>query len=86
MISESFEGCYTKCHKTSENGHILFSLGNITVAPDAPEQTAMYFQVKDNEGEMVANFALLPDSFAILMELIKEAFDDMKESEFPDVE
>ena len=65
---------------TSLGGTIKVGIGHLFFE-DGSENPATAFEIKDGDGEVVAQFALLQDSFGALLEAIHELYSMFEEVE-----
>lgn len=75
MISKEFVGITGVVKDTPNGGKITVSFGNIITECDKWLQ-AIAFQIKDANGDIVTEFALQPESFGVLIDAIKELYDE----------
>lgn len=75
MMSKEFVGINGVSKETPNGGKITVSFGDI-IAEDNTKHQAIAFQIKDQNGDIVTEFALQPESFGVLLDAIKELYDD----------
>ena len=74
MISKEFVGDIDVVKMTPTGGKVTVAFGNIYTTDDQKLQ-AIAIQIIGSGGETVAEFALLPESFGVLLDAIKELYD-----------
>ncbi len=76
MQSKEFVGITGVAKDTPNGGKItVVSFGNIITECEQKLQ-AIAFQIKDANGGIVTEFALQPESFGVLLDAIKELYDE----------
>jgi hypothetical protein len=75
MISKEFVGKVQAVNTTSNGGKVTVAFGNI-ITTDDEKLEAIAIQILDHLGGTVAEFALQPETFGVLIETIKELYDD----------
>lgn len=75
MTSKEFVGEIGVTKDTPNGGKVTVSFGNIITTDDQKLQ-AIAFQIKDPAGNLVTEFALQPETFGVLLDAIKELYDD----------
>lgn len=75
MQSKEFVGITGVAKDTPNGGKITVSFGNIITECEQKLQ-AIAFQIKDANGDIVTEFALQPESFGVLIDAIKELYDE----------
>ena len=75
MISKEFVGEMQVVKETPNGGKVTVAFGNIYTTDDQKLQ-AIAFQILDSAGGTVAEFALQSESFGVLIDAIKELYDD----------
>ncbi len=75
MIGKKFIGEMQVVKTTSNGGKVTVAFGNIYTTDDQKLQ-AIAFQILDSAGGTVAEFALQPETFGVLLDAIKELYDD----------
>lgn len=75
MKGKYFNGISGVSKETPNGGKITVAFGYITDEDDKDFE-AIAFQVLDKNGDTVTEFALQPDSFGVLIEAIKELYDE----------
>jgi hypothetical protein len=65
---------------TSLGGNIKVGIGHL-LFEDGSEKPATAFEIKDGDGEVVAQFALLQESFGSMLEAIHELYSMFEEVE-----
>ena len=82
MQGKYFNGISGVTKDTPNGGKITVAFGYITDENDEDFE-AIAFQVIDQNGGIVTEFALQPDSFGVLIEAIKELYDEEFGNEQP---
>lgn len=75
MQSKEFVGVIGVTKETPNGGKVTVSFGDI-IAEDDSKFEAIAFQIKDRNDGIITEFALQPESFGVLMDAIKELYDD----------
>jgi len=75
MQGKEFVGIAGVAKDTPNGGKITVSFGNIITECEQKLQ-AIAFQIKDANGDIVTEFALQPESFGVLLDAIKELYDE----------
>jgi hypothetical protein len=75
MQSKEFVGITGVAKDTPNGGKITVSFGNIITECEQKLQ-AIAFQIKDANGDIVTEFALQPETFGVLLDAIKELYDE----------
>lgn len=75
MQGKEFVGIRDVAKDTPNGGKITVSFGNIITECEQKLQ-AIAFQIKDANGDIVTEFALQPESFGVLIDAIKELYDE----------
>jgi len=75
MTANEFISVAAVQNPTPNGGQVTVAFGHVYTDGQMPLE-AIAIQVKDYEGTMVTEFALQSDSFGVLIESIKELFDD----------
>ena len=74
MKSKEFVGTISVMNETPRGGKVAVSFGNI-ITEDEKQLEAIAFQIMDHKGGIVAEFALQPEVFGVLIESIKQLYD-----------
>lgn len=82
MQGKYFNGISGVSKDTPNGGKITVAFGYITDENDE-DFGAIAFQIVDQNGGTVAEFALLPDTFGVLIDAIKELYDEEFGNEQP---
>jgi hypothetical protein len=75
MIGKEFVGKTQVVKTTPNGGKVTVAFGNIYTTDDQKLQ-AIAFQILDSVGDTVTEFALQPETFGVLLDAIKELYDD----------
>ena len=75
MKGKEFVGITGVAKDTPNGGKITVSFGNI-ITECEQELQAIAFQIKDPNGDIVTEFALQPETFGVLIDAIKELYDE----------
>lgn len=75
MKGKEFIGITGVSKETPNGGKITVSFGNI-ITEDDQKLESIAFQIKDLNGAIVTEFALQPESFGVLLDAIKELYDE----------
>lgn len=75
MKSKEFIGQVGVDKTTANGGMVRVAFGKI-ITEDDQELDAIAIQIKDVNGNLVTEFALQPETFGVLIESIKELYDE----------
>ena len=75
VIGIEFVGRRTIQKTTSQGGTVLVSYGDLTTAENNTVN-AMAFQISDGEGNKVAEFALVEETFGLLLQALHEMYNE----------
>lgn len=75
MKSKEFIGAIGVNKITPNGGTVRVAFGNL-ITEDEQKLEAIAIQIKDKNDDLVTEFALQADTFGILIEAIKELYDD----------
>ncbi len=82
MRSKEFVGVVDVNKPTPNGGMVRVAFGNI-IAEDDSKLQAIAIHIEDQHGDIVTQFALQPSSFGVLIEAIKELYDESFSDEQP---
>lgn len=74
MKSKEFVGVIDVNKTTPAGGMVRVAFGHI-IAEDDSKFEAIAIHIEDQEGTIVTQFALQPESFGVMIEAIKELYD-----------
>ena len=75
MKSKEFIGLYQVSNKTTDGGTVIVAYGNI-ITEDDSKLESIAIQIKDSNEEIVTQFAMIPETFGVLLDTIKELYDN----------
>jgi len=73
MQSKEFVGIRDVVKTTPNGGKVTVAFGNI-ITEDNQKFESIGIQIEDKNDDIVAQFAMLPDTFGTLLEAIKELY------------